>query len=421
MTVRWITPLLGTVAATKMDDISGATIIDVRDFVDRAGNPPEAIRPKIMAGVQALREGRKTIICCDHGISRSNAFAAGILAVSDEISLGEAVRRVVEATGESEMRPDVVAAVQLALATPASERPRSEKKERWLLTGANGSLGGLIRRTAPTDVELVAPDRNELDLLSGSVFLSLFAEANEITRILHFASPRIGNTNRAMGQAVTMLRTALETAGNLNVPILVPSRWEVFAGYTGETLSVTEEKQTRPHGILGETKFLCESLALEWAAQGRAAVTILRSGLVFGDGIAPHFIRTFIRKSHSGEPVLTHVYENGSPELDLIASVDWVSAFWGLAKSDLTGLFQAGGDALFSTRQIAEITLLGAGRGCQTEELPVQGKIANIRLDFAKLRQTTGWSPSQPTAEALTRFLQTLPQDRAQSLQKGRQ
>src|SRR5690606_27798827 len=99
-------------------------IVDVRDFVDRAGNSPDSIRPKIMAGVQALREGQKTIICCDHGISRSNAFAAGILATFEETSLHEAVRKVILATGESEMRPDVIAAIRRTL-TSDTERKNS--------------------------------------------------------------------------------------------------------------------------------------------------------------------------------------------------------------------------------------------------------------------------------------------------------
>jgi len=404
MTIRWITPLLGTCPGSEIGEIDGAVIIDVRNFVDRAGNAPDSIRPKILAGSNALREGRKTIVCCDHGISRSNAFAAGILATFEDISFNEAVRKVVEATGEQEIRPDVLAAVRIAFTDPKT-KDKARRAEKWLLTGGSGAIGGLIRRTAPHDIELIVPDRNEVDLLTGSVSLGLFAEANNVSRILHLAAPRIGNTNRALGEALIMLRTALETARHLSVPIFVPSRWEVFSGY-GEALTATEGTPARPEGVLGETKFLCESLALAWEAQRRAAVTILRSGLVFGDGIAPHFMRGFIRKARAGETVITHVYDNGSPELDLIAASDWTHAFWSLARSGLTGLFQAGGDSLLSTRQIAELALTAEGRGCQIEELRVEGNAANIRLDSAKLKNAVGWSPSCPLPEALNRFLE---------------
>ncbi|PKQ05532.1 MAG: hypothetical protein CVT72_09285 [Alphaproteobacteria bacterium HGW-Alphaproteobacteria-11] len=402
MTVRWITPLLGTAAGSEVGEIDGAVIVDVRNFVDRAGNTADSIRPKILAGYDALREGRKTIVCCDHGISRSNAFAIGILATFEGISFNDAVRKVVEATGEKEIRPDVLAAVRLAL-SDLETRDKARRTERWLLTGGSGAIGDLVRRTAPHGIELIVPGRNDVDLLTGSISLGLYAEANNVSRILHLAAPRIGNTNRALGEALIMLRTALETARHLSVPIFIPSRWEVFAGYN-ESLTATENTPARPEGILGETKFLCESLALAWEAQGRAAVTVLRSGLVFGDGIAPHFIREFIRKVRIGEPVTTHVYDNGSPELDLIAASDWTRAFWSLARSGLTGIFQAGGGGLLSTRQIAEMALTAGGRGCQIEELRVEGNSANIKLDSTKLKNAVGWLPSCPLPEALNGF-----------------
>ncbi|MAU60549.1 MAG: hypothetical protein CMI62_07455 [Parvibaculum sp.] len=403
MTVRWITPLLGTAPGSEIAEISDAVIVDVRNFVDRAGNLPDSIAPKLIAGSNALREGRKTVICCDHGISRSNAFAAGILALFGGISVNEALHKVINTTGESEIRPDVLAAVRRALSDMQAAKTK-EGSERWLLTGGSGALGRLIQRTVPSDLELLAPSRTELDLLAGSMSLSLYAETHNVSRILHFASPRVGNTNRAMGEALTMLRTALEAARYLSVPVIIPSRWNVFAGYY-DTLIASETTPARPDDILGETKFLCESLALAWESQKFASVTVLRSGLVFGDEIAPHFMRGFIRKARSGELLMTHSYANGSPALDLMASDDWARAFWSLARSGLTGLFQAGGGDLLSTRQIAEMAVAAEGRGCQIEELRVEGKAANVKLDFTKLRDAVGWSPSRPSFEALGSFL----------------
>lgn len=404
MTVRWITPLLGTASGSAIAGLEDAVIIDVRNFVDRGGNSPDSIRPRLLAGFQSLSDGRKTIVCCDHGVSRSNAFAVGILAIFENIPFHEAARKVIDATGEKEIRPDVLTAVRLALANQGTA-VEAHRGERWLLTGGRGAMGGLIRRTAPHDIELIAPNRKEVDLLSGSTSLALYAEAKRISRILHFASPRIGNTHRAVGDSIVMLRTVLEAAHALSVPVFIPSRWEVFSGY-GRSLTADETTPARPASILGETKFLCESLALTWEIQRRVSVTVFRSALVFGEGVAPHFLRAFIRKARAGEAVTVHSYDNGSPGLDLLTADDWAQAFWSLARSDLTGLYQAGGGGLLTTRQIAEMACTAEGRKCQLEELHVEGKAANIILDFAKLRNAVGWSPACPSREAMIKFLE---------------
>lgn len=407
MTIRWITHLLGTAPGSSVAGIPDVVIIDVRNFVDRAGNTPDAINEKLLSGVNALREGRRTIVCCDHGFSRSNAFAAGILALSENIPFDQSIRRVIDATGENEIRADVVSDVRQALAGHLPQQSNRCHRERWLLIGGSGALGTLIRQTVPADIELLAPAREEVDLLHGSVPLSLFAEANDITRILHFASPRVGNTNRAMGEALIMLRTVLETAGALGISIFMPSRWEVFAGYSGEVPLLTEETRPFPAGILGETKFLSEALALEYESRERVAVTILRSGLIIGDTAAPHFLRSFIRRAASGEPVITHTYENGSPKLDLIAASDWTNAFWLLARSNQTGLFHAGGGELISTLEIAEMVCSAMGPQCRTEQLSLSGRAANIMLSSTKLAEATGWAPSRSVADTLTSFIET--------------
>jgi nucleoside-diphosphate-sugar epimerase/rhodanese-related sulfurtransferase len=406
MTVRWITPLLCTGPGAEVTSVPDAVVIDVRSFVDRAGNTPAEMREKLLAGAKALNEGKPTFVCCDHGISRSNAFAAGILTLAENIPFEESLRKVIEATGENEIRADVVADMQRALANHPPGQTSSSGKQKWLLIGGSGALGSLILRSAPDDIEILAPTREEVDLQGGSVSLSLYARSHGITRFLHFASPRIGNTNRAMGEALTMLRTVLETAGAIGIPVFMPSRPEVFSGYSGDVFPFTEETPPRPAGILGETKFLAEALALQHESQKRGPVTILRSGLVVGETVAPHFLRSFIRKAKTREPIVTHAYENGSPKLDLIAAEDWLNAFWLLARSGLTGLFQVGGEDAISTRAIAELICSAAGPGCRTEELRLEGRAANIKLASDKLTRATGWQPTRHITDTLNRYIE---------------
>ena len=127
MTIRWITPLLGTAPAMALRDAgSDLHIVDVRDLVDKAGNRADAVAEKIRAGQALLAAGKKTVVCCDYGISRSNAIAAGILACAEGISLESAVRRVQDATGEGEIKVEPLQVVRAALgeqAVPAAPPP----------------------------------------------------------------------------------------------------------------------------------------------------------------------------------------------------------------------------------------------------------------------------------------------------------
>src|SRR3954468_14641968 len=100
MKIRWITPTLGTAAATEVVGADDLSVVDVRELVDRAGNRSDAILEKIRDGVASVRQGRRTVVCCDYGMSRSNAVAAGVLACLEDIPFDAAVRRVREATGE---------------------------------------------------------------------------------------------------------------------------------------------------------------------------------------------------------------------------------------------------------------------------------------------------------------------------------
>ncbi|PKP78187.1 MAG: hypothetical protein CVT81_05415 [Alphaproteobacteria bacterium HGW-Alphaproteobacteria-3] len=404
--VRWITPLLGTASASAIGDGDGDqySIIDVRELVDRAGNDIPTLRRKINDGVNALQRGERVVVCCDHGISRSNSIAAGILSQAEHIPFDEAVQQVMIATGETEMRLDVVSAVRRALPL-LNTTSMIAKEENWLLTGGSGFLGKIVAASAPADIEILHPSRQELDLLKGGVTLDLYTEANNVRRILHFASPRVGNTNAAMGEALVMLRTVLEVAGSRSIPVVVPSRWEVFAGYKGQTITATENTSPRPSGILGDTKFLLENLALAWAEESMASVTIFRSGLVFGQGGAPHFLRSFIARALTGAAITTHIYENGEPKLDLMAAEEWADALWSLLRSDKTGLFQGGGGELFGTRQIAEMVLRSSGQECIIDQLPVEGGVANVRLGYEKLEFATGWQPSDQTSQFLADFI----------------
>jgi len=54
MSIRWITPHLGTGPALQVRQEADMNIIDVRDLVDKAGNRSDAVRQKISEGCDSL-------------------------------------------------------------------------------------------------------------------------------------------------------------------------------------------------------------------------------------------------------------------------------------------------------------------------------------------------------------------------------
>ena len=81
--IRWITPTLGTGAFERVQRDGTFVVVDVRVLLDKRGNPPTLVRAKIDEAADLLRAGHRVVVCCDHGMSRSNAIAAGALALVD--------------------------------------------------------------------------------------------------------------------------------------------------------------------------------------------------------------------------------------------------------------------------------------------------------------------------------------------------
>src|SRR5579872_4507481 len=106
--IRWITEKLGTAAWGNFTAPPDAEIVDARDLLDKEGNDADVVRRKILRALPQLRSGQRIIVCCDYGMSRSNAIAAGLLALEKGISFEEAVRRVIEKTGEKAIKISVL-------------------------------------------------------------------------------------------------------------------------------------------------------------------------------------------------------------------------------------------------------------------------------------------------------------------------
>ncbi len=407
MSIRWITPLLGTAPASQVCKEPEMNIVDVRDMVDKAGNRADTVLQKITEGCNSLREGKKTVVCCDYGISRSNAVAVGILAKYESIPFEIAVRRVLEATGEKEIKVAPLHAVRKAL--EGDPKKTRHEKMRILVTGGTGTLGKPISQKIAEEFVVMAPGRDELDLQQGSTQLDLILSEKEIDCIVHLANPRIYTSNIALGDTLTMLRNVLDLCVARDIKLIYLSGWEVYSGYRSIHLKADESLPLLPKGPYAETKYLCEMLIEHSRRTQGLRCTMLRSSPVYGVGSdKPKFIFSFIDKIKRSQRIVTHRYDNGLPALDLLYIDDLVAAVVQSVGSEFSGNLNIGTGVITSTHKVAEILRGLLGGQNEIDSTLIDGDTAGIIMDAGKAQKALGWQPAIGLEQGLRLILSGL-------------
>jgi len=391
--ITWITPSLGTAAWDEVEGRAGLVIVDVRELVDKPGNSVEAVRVLIRRGVEALRRGDRVAICCDYGVSRSNAVAVGVFATAQGVGYDEALRRVLAAAGEPSIKPEVLAVVRAAVEDGPVASPTSREK-RVLVTGGSGFLGRAVAPSLEGTCQVIAPDRKALDLTTGAARLDLLVREHHVTDILHLANPRMPGSNEAMGATLVMLRNTLDVCRECSARLIFLSGWEVYGGYRAHRLVASEGTPLLPRGSYGDTKYLCERLLEQHQSLYGIRCALVRSGPVFGPGgTKPRFLSTFMKQARRDEPIVTHRYLNGDPALDLLYLDDFVDILTRVVTCEFVGALNIGTGTATSTAAVARMIIGELGSRSTIRTINLETCTANIVMDSAKARAEFGWSP----------------------------
>jgi UDP-glucuronate decarboxylase len=393
--IRWITEYLGTSAWEHANNIKDIYIVDVRDLVDKGGNQPQIVKSKIEVALTHLQQNEKVVICCDYGMSRSNAIAAGVLAIRENISIEEAIRRIMAATGESAIKIEVLSAVRKSLDATFQRTSTLEKDDlQILVTGSSGFIGASLLPKLKQRYRVVAPTSQELNLVRDTVILDLLIKEQRISTILHLANPRIYTTNEAMGTAMVMLKNVLDVCKENGLFLVYLSNWEVYSGYKTQELMANESLAPCPGGSYGQTKFLSEALIEHYRHHHGLNCTILRSSPVYGLGSdRPKFIWNFLHKALHHKEITTHKYLNGFPKLDLLHIDDLCSAIIVAIEHHSGKVINLGTGIGTSTTQIAENIVEYTNSQSKIHHLEIDGYASNILMDISRAIEVMKWHP----------------------------
>ena len=118
----WITDNLGTCALSELTE-EGAVVFDVRDIADGKNNTPDHPFDKVVYKLNTLVhvyyentiDNFKLVVRCAAGVSRSNAFAAGLIAYNKNISFEDALNEVKAKVPRAYPNPDICDDIKEAL------------------------------------------------------------------------------------------------------------------------------------------------------------------------------------------------------------------------------------------------------------------------------------------------------------------
>jgi len=408
--IRWIDDTIGT-AAFKDPTVAGHEAFDVRDLVDGPANDVAVLRERIESGLGLLRKSGCMVVCCDYGISRSNIIAAAIVARRDGLSFDDALGVVQQRTGELRMDYGLVQTVRAVFEPPFR---KLVEPGRVLVTGASGFLGQWLKRVAGDRLEITGLGSKDVDLIGSPFGLDAAVRKYRPSTIIHLANPRIYNTHRIVGQAVTMLRNVYDVCQEHGVFLVFPSSWAVFSGRKNEgDIVVGDDAPPKPYGNYAMSKALCEHMLDLLCGTGQIRACTLRMTPIYGEGSTlPRFLFRTAESCRAGRSVTTHCYRNGRPRLQLLHARDAAQALALAAAKMPEGKFNIGGDDVMTTQDLARLIAEVTGTRFESHEIQLLASVANLTLDTSKARKELGWSPEMSLKAGLVNLFSSPPDAR---------
>ncbi len=399
--IKWITKELGV---AKRSDVKEGVyrIIDVRDMVDKKGNSKELIIRKINTAIEIIKKKHKVVICCDYGLSRSNAIAVGVLIKYYGYNFEEAVKHLIKKTRKKTIQLEVLNSIR-SISELKNSKPRN--KRTILMIGKNNFIGKNLTSLLKNKYNLIVLTDSEIDLTKSPIELSLKVKKYGVGLIVYLSDPTAHTTNQTMGQMIVSLKNILEVCKENKMPIVYISSNAVFSGYK-KTMRASENLSPRPGDTYGEAKMICEYLLDYYKKSYGLGVCLLRLGRVYGRGCnRTEFIKGFFEKARNNLPIYVHKYKNGFPILDLVHSKDVAGAINIAIKRNFYGTLHIGSGNGISTFKLAQKIKKFYNSKSEISFSKINNYNGNIIMNISKALKNIGWSPKINIDEGLAEFI----------------
>ena len=276
---------------------------------------------------------------------------------------------------------------------------------KFLITGAKGQVGHCLTQQLTGKAEILAVDRDELDITDQSAvkkIVETFKPDVIINAAAHTAVDR-AESEVELSEAINAKgpQYLAEAANEIGAVILHISTDYVFEG-TGSG-EYKEEAQTNPQGVYGRTK-LAGEIAVQ---QANPRSIILRTAWVFGEH-GHNFIKTMLRLAKDRDSLGIVGDQFGGPTYagDIAKTLIEIANQILAGKENAFGVYHFTGKPYVSWYEFAKAIFAEAESQNILEKSPLVNSIAtsdyptpakrpaNSRLDLTKIKQVFNIEPS---------------------------
>lgn len=276
---------------------------------------------------------------------------------------------------------------------------------KFLITGANGQVGYCLTQQLQGKAEILAVDRDGLDITDREAVFRTVADFRPdviINAAAHTAVDR-AETEIELSEAINIngAKYLAEAAAEINALILHISTDYVFNGQGDKPYSETDPVD--PQGVYGKTKQAGE-IAVQNA---NPKSVILRTAWVFGEH-GNNFVKTMLRLGKEREELGVVADQFGSPTYagDIAAALIEIANQILAGKQDAFGIYHFSGQPYVNWHEFANEIFQQAVLQKILEKAPLVNAIAtsdyptpakrpaNSRLDLTKIQQIFGIKPS---------------------------
>lgn len=276
---------------------------------------------------------------------------------------------------------------------------------RFLITGANGQVGYCLTQQLKDKHEILAVDRNELDITDQSAVKNAvenFRPDVIINAAAHTAVDR-AETEVELSEAINVKgpQYLAEAAKNVDAAILHISTDYVFDGQREGKYKETDA--TDPQGVYGKTKLEGEQAV----AKANDKFIVLRTAWVFGEH-GNNFVKTMLRLAKTRDTLGVVADQIGGPTYagDIAAALIHISERIINNLNVEYGIYHFSGEPYVSWCDFAKMIFTEAVSQNVLKRAPLVNSIttadyptpakrpANSCLDLTKIQQVFGIQPS---------------------------